>query len=187
MGAHLLRRVAFSQSRCLSIAATGGAMRAHACRLDRQLISVSKPLALHRSQFLKPSFHCPWSRCWSSSSSRLVESIPADYQRPSRNYHCVRRSSSSAAQGQASSVPEQPAYEPPRSGLLSLLPPAMVPYAELIRLDKPTGTYYLYFPCLFSTLGRSPRSPNRILTNCHWHFCALLCWCFDHAWRWLYY
>ena len=43
-------------------------------------------------------------------------------------------------------------YKAPKSGLLSLLPKLAVPYAELIRLDKPTGTYYLYFPCLFSTL-----------------------------------
>ncbi|KAH6682983.1 UbiA prenyltransferase family-domain-containing protein [Halenospora varia] len=47
-------------------------------------------------------------------------------------------------------------YEPPTKGLLSKLPSAWVPYAELIRLDKPTGTYYLYFPCLFSTLLAAP-------------------------------
>ncbi|KAF2872447.1 prenyltransferase [Massariosphaeria phaeospora] len=45
-----------------------------------------------------------------------------------------------------------PLYSPPTTGLLSYLPRAVVPYAELIRLDKPTGTYYLFFPCLFSTL-----------------------------------
>lgn len=43
-------------------------------------------------------------------------------------------------------------YAPPQTGLLSYLPKPAVPYAELIRLDKPTGTYYLFFPCLFSTL-----------------------------------
>jgi 4-hydroxybenzoate polyprenyltransferase len=45
-----------------------------------------------------------------------------------------------------------PAYAPPTTGLLAHLPAPIVPYAELIRLDKPTGTYYLFFPCLFSTL-----------------------------------
>ena len=49
-----------------------------------------------------------------------------------------------------------PAYRPPQSGLLSLLPKTVIPYAELIRLDKPTGTYYLFFPCLFSTLLAAP-------------------------------
>lgn len=43
-------------------------------------------------------------------------------------------------------------YAPPRTGILAYLPKSVVPYAELIRLDKPTGTYYLFFPCLFSTL-----------------------------------
>jgi 4-hydroxybenzoate polyprenyltransferase len=49
-------------------------------------------------------------------------------------------------------------YEPPKTGLLSVLPASWVPYAELVRLDKPTGTYYLYFPCLFSTLLAAPAS-----------------------------
>lgn len=47
-------------------------------------------------------------------------------------------------------------YEPPKTGLLSYLPVSAVPYAELIRLDKPVGTYYLFFPCLFSTLMAAP-------------------------------
>ncbi|OTA53342.1 para-hydroxybenzoate-polyprenyltransferase [Hypoxylon sp. EC38] len=47
-------------------------------------------------------------------------------------------------------------YSPPTSGILSLIPKSWVPYAELIRIDKPTGTYYLYFPCLFSTLMAAP-------------------------------
>jgi len=45
-----------------------------------------------------------------------------------------------------------PDYIPPTSGFLSYLPRKAVPYGELMRLDKPVGTYYLYFPCLFSTL-----------------------------------
>ncbi|KAL8914843.1 MAG: hypothetical protein Q9171_000679 [Xanthocarpia ochracea] len=43
-------------------------------------------------------------------------------------------------------------YQPPGAGLISFLPASWTPYAELARLDKPAGTYYLYFPCLFSTL-----------------------------------
>ncbi|MCJ1390429.1 Para-hydroxybenzoate--polyprenyltransferase, mitochondrial precursor (PHB:polyprenyltransferase) [Xylographa bjoerkii] len=43
-------------------------------------------------------------------------------------------------------------YEPPKTGLVASLPKTWIPYAELVRLDKPTGTYYLFFPCLFSTL-----------------------------------
>ncbi|KAK6517351.1 Para-hydroxybenzoate--polyprenyltransferase, mitochondrial precursor (PHB:polyprenyltransferase) [Arthrobotrys megalospora] len=48
---------------------------------------------------------------------------------------------------------ETPApYEPPTAGILSYLPPKVVPYAELIRLDKPTGGLYLFYPCIWSTL-----------------------------------
>lgn len=47
-------------------------------------------------------------------------------------------------------------YVPPSTGVLSYLPRSWVPYAELIRLDKPTGTLYLFFPCLFSTLLAAP-------------------------------
>ncbi|KAM4059296.1 ubiA prenyltransferase family protein [Hirsutella rhossiliensis] len=39
---------------------------------------------------------------------------------------------------------------------MSKLPASWVPYAELMRIDKPTGTYYLFFPCLFSTLMAAP-------------------------------
>lgn len=52
--------------------------------------------------------------------------------------------------------PEAPVYTPPKSGLLSVIPKSWVPYAELVRIDKPTGTYYLFFPCLFSTLLAAP-------------------------------
>ena len=51
--------------------------------------------------------------------------------------------------------PLQP-YKPPTSGLLAYLPRSWVPYLELIRLDKPAGTYYLFLPCLFSTLLAAP-------------------------------
>jgi 4-hydroxybenzoate polyprenyltransferase len=40
---------------------------------------------------------------------------------------------------------------PPTTGILSYLPSKAVPYAELMRIDKPAGTYYLFFPCVFST------------------------------------
>jgi 4-hydroxybenzoate polyprenyltransferase len=45
-----------------------------------------------------------------------------------------------------------PDYTPPTTGFLSYLPQKAIPYGELMRLDKPTGTYYLFFPCMFSTL-----------------------------------
>ncbi|KAK6338329.1 Para-hydroxybenzoate--polyprenyltransferase, mitochondrial precursor (PHB:polyprenyltransferase) [Orbilia blumenaviensis] len=43
-------------------------------------------------------------------------------------------------------------YQPPTTGILSHLPSKIVPYAELIRLDKPYGGLYLFYPCVWSTL-----------------------------------
>ncbi|KAI1734908.1 4-hydroxybenzoate polyprenyl transferase family protein [Xylaria scruposa] len=51
-------------------------------------------------------------------------------------------------------IPE--AYLPPTTGFLSRLPQSWIPYGELMRLDKPAGTIYLFFPCLFSTLLAAP-------------------------------
>ncbi|KAM7187900.1 para-hydroxybenzoate-polyprenyltransferase [Naviculisporaceae sp. PSN 640] len=65
-------------------------------------------------------------------------------------------------------TPNLTPYTPPTTGLLSYLPASWVPYAELARLDKPAGTYYLFFPCLFSTLLAAPLSsapPTTILTT----------------------
>jgi 4-hydroxybenzoate polyprenyltransferase len=55
-----------------------------------------------------------------------------------------------------SETPSPAVYRPPQKGLVSCLPGSWIPYAELIRLDKPTGTYYLFLPCLFSTLLAAP-------------------------------
>lgn len=60
--------------------------------------------------------------------------------------------SSSSIALSAISLPRVAGYRPPSTGLVSYLPQSWIPYAELIRLDKPTGTYYLFFPCIFSTL-----------------------------------
>ena len=56
----------------------------------------------------------------------------------------------------APTEPSLEIYKAPTTGPLSYLPKSWVPYAELVRLDKPAGTYYLYFPCLFSTLMAAP-------------------------------
>ncbi|CAD6569069.1 MAG: Para-hydroxybenzoate--polyprenyltransferase, mitochondrial precursor (PHB:polyprenyltransferase) [Alectoria sarmentosa] len=44
-----------------------------------------------------------------------------------------------------------PPYTPPTKGLVSHLPSALVPFAELMRLHKPAGYYAFYFPHLFGT------------------------------------
>ncbi|WEW55580.1 Para-hydroxybenzoate--polyprenyltransferase, mitochondrial precursor (PHB:polyprenyltransferase) [Emydomyces testavorans] len=67
-----------------------------------------------------------------------------------------RRATTSASSVHRNFQPPIAKYTPPIRGLVALLPKSWIPYAELMRLDKPTGTYYLYFPCLFSTLLAAP-------------------------------
>ncbi len=65
-------------------------------------------------------------------------------------YRKISRSAHSEAVPSSATV--VPIYEAPQTGFISYLPQTWIPYAELMRLDKPAGTYYLFFPCLFSTL-----------------------------------
>ncbi len=60
-------------------------------------------------------------------------------------------------------------YKPPTKGLLSYLPTPWVPYAEVIRLHKPVGILYIYFPyhfgSLFAACLQEPvPSPNTVIT-----------------------
>lgn len=50
-------------------------------------------------------------------------------------------------------------YVPPQTGLVAIFPQSWIPYAELIRLNNPAGTYYLFFPCAFSTLLAATMTP----------------------------
>ena len=52
-----------------------------------------------------------------------------------------------------------PPYTPP-SGLVSYLPNSLVPFAELMRLHKPSGFYAFYFPHLFGTLYAATTLPT---------------------------
>ncbi|KAK2607716.1 hypothetical protein N8I77_006377 [Diaporthe amygdali] len=115
------------------------------CVLPRSFLRHSQTWSvLSRPQFRHEikaqSVRAQWPRSFISSGAQ--ESV-------------ARAGSSPSTPGQHPS-PALTAYEPPKTGILGLLPPSWVPYAELIRLDKPAGTYYLFFPCLFSTLMAAP-------------------------------
>lgn len=73
-----------------------------------------------------------------------------------RSGGAARWTTSSALKDALPDVEPPRPYSPPTSGILSYLPQSWVPYAELIRIDKPVGAYYLFFPCLFSTLMAAP-------------------------------
>ncbi|KXX80675.1 4-hydroxybenzoate polyprenyltransferase, mitochondrial [Madurella mycetomatis] len=102
----------------------------------------------------------PWlpARALSNPRGLALQTYTLPPQRSVIAYHTTTKLLSTATDATAkqSSAPAVEPYSPPRTGLLSILPPSWVPYAELIRIDKPTGSYYLFFPCLFSTLLAAP-------------------------------
>ncbi|VUC32363.1 unnamed protein product [Clonostachys rosea] len=77
-------------------------------------------------------------------------------------------------------------YQPPKSGILARLPSSWVPFAELARIDRPTGIYLFYVPHLFGTIYASRISgqsvepidlviKNVILLVCNVFFRAAAC------------
>ncbi|KAI1166561.1 UbiA-domain-containing protein [Nemania serpens] len=48
--------------------------------------------------------------------------------------------------------PHLPAYSDPTTGILSKLPSPWVPYAQLMRIDRPGGLYAFYFPYLIGLI-----------------------------------
>ena len=101
---------------------------AHACIKHGSMNALTPPrLAPRKLVFVRNSSHSP-----SSSSQSIAR--PRDSANTNPATH----------------------YSPPTTGLIASLPPSWIPYAELVRLNNPTGTYYLFFPCLFSTLLAAP-------------------------------
>ena len=141
--------------------ATGGwhqlkAMRR--CVSRRNILVSSKPqlsrnrcLYFSASRFIEESGSTPrhftafarQPRADTASVAKLADLPPIQHAKISTALHCEAVPSSATA---------LPIYEAPQTGFISYLPRTWIPYAELMRLDKPAGTYYLFFPCLFSTL-----------------------------------
>ena len=105
--------------------------------------------------------------CWSMCSSSTQRSLQTFIKQrracaaPDQNFtdkspiqyaNISRKTHSKAVSAVPSLTIVLPIYEAPQKGFISYLPKIWIPYAELMRLDKPAGTYYLFFPCLFSTL-----------------------------------
>ena len=80
------------------------------------------------------------------------------------------RQQSSMSKPVNQAVVEYLPWTPPQKGFLSILPPAWVPYAELMRLEKPGGLYGSYFVYLIgigfaaSVAGPIP-SPTFVLST----------------------
>ncbi|KAE8348291.1 UbiA prenyltransferase family-domain-containing protein [Aspergillus coremiiformis] len=111
--------------------------------------------------FFRPRFMT--SSCARQRSAISVRSKPTVHTGAvflRRNSH-VPSSTSLAVQSPGTAEPTSAThYTPPKAGLVASLPQSWIPYAELIRLDKPTGTYYLFFPCAFSTLLAAPMASS---------------------------
>ena len=118
------------------------------------------------TSFARTSLQLRWTRQENLRSACAIErhrSTPnnrqnigdAAFLRPARRVF-TKAISNNDATSNPRSVDSSAVYEPPTTGLLSYLPRSWVPYAELIRLDKPTGTTYLFMPCLSSTLLAAP-------------------------------
>ncbi|KAF2799238.1 putative 4-hydroxybenzoate polyprenyl transferase [Melanomma pulvis-pyrius CBS 109.77] len=48
--------------------------------------------------------------------------------------------------------PHLPPYSNPKSGLLAKIPSSFIPYAQLMRLDRPAGLYAFYLPYLIGIM-----------------------------------
>lgn len=112
--------------------------------------------------------HQPY--CSLPESSKGASAPPKRSQIPLQlgNLHQQRAYTRTQAKTPPAPSPTPPAYQPPKQGFLSNLPHSWIPYAELMRLDKPAGTYYLFFPCLFSTLlaaSYTASAPLPVLTT----------------------
>ncbi|KAI9150535.1 Prenytransferase ascA [Paramyrothecium foliicola] len=59
-----------------------------------------------------------------------------------------------------SHFPHLPQYEDPKVGLLSKLPIPWIPYAQLMRLDRPAGLYAFYFPYLIGLAYAASIAPE---------------------------
>ncbi|RYP00942.1 hypothetical protein DL764_006343 [Monosporascus ibericus] len=56
--------------------------------------------------------------------------------------------------------PHLPPYTDPTAGLLSKLPPSWIPYAQLMRIDRPSGFYAFYFPYLIGLMYAACLAPE---------------------------
>ena len=96
-------------------------------------------------------------QAWVLSSEKYAKISPTLYAKISRKNH------SEALYATPPIGDALPEYQTPRTGFISYLPQTWIPYAELMRLDKPAGTYYLFFPCLFSTLLAASYTASDVL------------------------
>ena len=146
----------------------------HISRLNQQVIlSTSRYSASHSSWSSCPSLPCRNGQALLFSSEKSPRKASSPIPSPFTAEPIPFRRTFTPTQSEI--PPTEPSsdanlliYHPPEKGFISLLPSSWIPYAELMRLDKPAGTYYLFFPCLFSTLlaaSYTSSAPLPVLTT----------------------
>jgi 4-hydroxybenzoate polyprenyltransferase len=99
--------------------------------------------------------HAVQRRKYAGPNRKVSKASSAQNSKPTKKDHPVHVTSLGSTRAQLNDV-----YRTPTKGFISYLPKSWIPYAELARLDKPTGTVYLWLPCAFSTiLAGSMTSP----------------------------
>ncbi|KAI4859684.1 putative 4-hydroxybenzoate polyprenyl transferase [Hypoxylon rubiginosum] len=74
----------------------------------------------------------------------------------SKNLRTPRRADDSSI----NFFPDLPGYSDPTTGILSWLPPSWIPYAQLMRIDRPAGLYAFYFPYLIGIMYAACLAPT---------------------------
>ena len=130
---------------------------------------------MHNGRFLTQPYNIPLPHS-TLHNCRLLNSVNvgnpwlATLSRETTRYNSNTPSPSHLTDESNGSLGSKPIthYSPPKSGVIASLPRQWIPYAELIRLDKPAGTYYLFFPCLFSTLLAASMGSHIPITQVAW-------------------
>ncbi|KAI0018398.1 putative 4-hydroxybenzoate polyprenyl transferase [Xylariomycetidae sp. FL0641] len=64
--------------------------------------------------------------------------------------------------GQSDFFPHLPGYSDPTEGLVSKLPSTWIPYAQLMRIDRPAGFYAFYVPYVIGILNAACIAPDTV-------------------------
>ncbi|RKF61479.1 4-hydroxybenzoate polyprenyltransferase, mitochondrial [Erysiphe neolycopersici] len=122
-------------------------------RLNKRIFNLSViPVRSIKTLFYHPRKSRCEDFCKLGSQYVFTSLRRPSYEALFHEYSSRRKFYKEAARSTTASSIYPSTWKPPSSGILSSLPASWLPYAELMRVDKPTGTYYLFFPCIFSSL-----------------------------------
>ncbi|KAK3945720.1 UbiA prenyltransferase [Diplogelasinospora grovesii] len=103
-----------------------------------------------------------------TANTPLLVSQPQAVAGSSTNYLEPAPTGSDSEDKTINFFPHLPPYTKPTTGLLSKLPVSWIPYAQLMRIDRPAGLYAFYFPYLIglayaACISPSPPDPLNLL------------------------